>query len=222
MLMSVELLSPQVKRIVPASEDQPFKIILVRHGQSIANEKKLIAGSTDFPLSETGRGEAKAKEAILGPIPDTVPVFSSNLQRASETGLILAKREPFTSPLLQERHFGALEATPITEEVIHFLSQTPYADRCERKLPGAEDMETDIDILLRWGTFLDEVEDTLQGNTTLIASHGSFMATVFEHIEYNNNTKVTKVGNVAHMVLTGDTIYDLQVAETVGIETVQL
>lgn len=64
-------------------------ILLVRHGESLGNEKRIFCGRTDVPLTEKGRKQAQATAEYLK---DTHmdAVFASPLDRAYETGTVIA------------------------------------------------------------------------------------------------------------------------------------
>ena len=90
------------------------KLILVRHGQSVYNQKNIFTGWTDVELSEKGKKEAKEagellKENLL--FPDIC--FTSWLKRAIHTTQIILSAlewehiDVFKSWKLNERHYGA-------------------------------------------------------------------------------------------------------------------
>ena len=63
-----------------------MQIILVRHGETMANKAQLVLGTSDVPLTELGRDQAKAaaqKISLMEPSPTFL--FSSPYQRAKET-----------------------------------------------------------------------------------------------------------------------------------------
>lgn len=57
-------------------------LYVVRHGQTAANAAGQLLGRADVPLTDTGRRQAKALAAALGPVQRVV---SSPLQRARDT-----------------------------------------------------------------------------------------------------------------------------------------
>ena len=59
-----------------------MKILLIRHGKTVANEKHLYCGSTDLPLSEQGRRELAGKKLSA---PENCRYYSSGMRRADET-----------------------------------------------------------------------------------------------------------------------------------------
>ena len=59
-----------------------MKIMVIRHGKTMANELRLYCGSTDLPLSEAGRAELAQK--VVTP-PENCRFYSSPLCRAVQT-----------------------------------------------------------------------------------------------------------------------------------------
>ena len=64
-------------------------IYLIRHGKTEANERRLYCGSTDLPLSESGREELRRiRYDISG-----VRFLTSGMARANETMELLFRSE---------------------------------------------------------------------------------------------------------------------------------
>ena len=90
------------------------KLILVRHGQSIYNQKNLFTGWTDVPLTPKGIEEAQTVGRILK-AHDLYPdiCFTSWLKRAIHTANIALAElgwehiDQLRSYRLNERHYGA-------------------------------------------------------------------------------------------------------------------
>lgn len=84
-----------------------MKILLLRHGKTLANEKHLYCGSTDLPLSELGRRELAGKRVE---VPENCRYLSSGMRRANETLQLLFGDVPFeTEQGLREVDFGRFE-----------------------------------------------------------------------------------------------------------------
>lgn len=66
-------------------------IYFIRHGESQSNLITQFAGSLDMPLTEKGREQAAITASYLSDIPFSA-VYSSDLSRAYDTGLAVAKR----------------------------------------------------------------------------------------------------------------------------------
>jgi 2,3-bisphosphoglycerate-dependent phosphoglycerate mutase len=91
-------------------------LILLRHGNSIWNQKNLFTGWVDVDLTDQGRAEAKRAGELLGESglkPDVL--FTSVLKRAINTAHIALDQidrnwiPTFRSWRLNERHYGALQ-----------------------------------------------------------------------------------------------------------------
>ena len=101
-------------------------LFLVRHGETGWNAARRIQGSTDIPLNETGRAQARATAATLAErFAGTRPlVVSSDLSRARETAEIIADAlgvdAPHLYPELRERSYGAAEGLTDTEYFARF------------------------------------------------------------------------------------------------------
>ena len=102
------------------SEHPVFHITLVRHGESIGNVENRLQGLSDYPLSETGRAQARAlgqrwQTEHLGF--DTA--ISSPLSRAAETASILVETLAIPTlefePLWVERDMGVRTGMTIDE-----------------------------------------------------------------------------------------------------------
>ncbi|WMY79438.1 phosphoglyceromutase [Citricoccus sp. I39-566] len=96
--------------------DTPYKLVLLRHGQSDWNEKNLFTGWVDVPLTAKGREEAARGGELLaaeGLEPDVL--YTSVLKRAITTAnLALESADRQWIPVkrdwrLNERHYGALQ-----------------------------------------------------------------------------------------------------------------
>jgi probable phosphoglycerate mutase len=97
-------------------------LTLVRHGETDWNARRLIQGSTDIPLNDTGREQARATAALLRDrLAAEAPlvVAASDLSRARETAEIIADvmgaARPRTYPDLRERGYGEAEGVDVDE-----------------------------------------------------------------------------------------------------------
>lgn len=97
-------------------------LTLVRHGETDWNLQRRIQGSTDIPLNDTGRRQARdAADSLRARLAGDGPlvVAASDLSRARETAGIIAATlgaaEPRTYPELRERNYGDAEGVDIGE-----------------------------------------------------------------------------------------------------------
>ena len=64
-----------------------MKLYLIRHGESVGNQKRLLFGRSDYPLTELGREQAAQVRDKMAENPVSV-CYSSPLMRARETAEI--------------------------------------------------------------------------------------------------------------------------------------
>ena len=86
-------------------------LILVRHGESVANAQGLLLGRTDAELTETGRAQATAVPTLFErPV---VEVRSSPLSRAVDTAELLGLGVPVADERWIEVDYGEFECQPL-------------------------------------------------------------------------------------------------------------
>ena len=86
----------------------------LRHGETEANLRRVVAGSRDVPLTEVGHDQARAAAAALKRCGITA-IYSSALQRARDTADYVARELGLAVqvvPGLGERNWGVLEGKP--------------------------------------------------------------------------------------------------------------
>ena len=95
---------------------KPQKIFLLRHAESIANEKGFIASSYEsqkgITLSSLGQIQAKKVAQFLKENHIKPYIFSSDFDRAYQTASIISNelKSPLEKePLLKERYFGTFD-----------------------------------------------------------------------------------------------------------------
>ncbi len=104
-----------------------YKVVLLRHGESVWNKENRFTGWTDVDLSEKGLAEAKKSGEVLrkeGFVFDIA--FASVLKRAIRTlwitldGMDLMWIPVYNSWRLNERHYGALQGLNKAETAAKF------------------------------------------------------------------------------------------------------
>jgi broad specificity phosphatase PhoE len=87
-------------------------LILIRHGESVANAQGLLLGRTDAALTDTGRRQAVAARTLLrDPV---LELRSSPLSRARDTAELLAPGVPVTiDARWVEVDYGEFECQPL-------------------------------------------------------------------------------------------------------------
>jgi len=140
-----------------------YKVVLLRHGESVWNKENLFTGWTDVDLSEKGIDEAKEAGRVLAREGYAFDVaFTSVLKRAIKTlDLALAEMDLSWIPVhknwrLNERHYGSLQgfnkkqmAEKEGEEQVHIWRRSydvpppPLAEDDER-YPGNDRRYADV------------------------------------------------------------------------------
>lgn len=169
-----------------------MKVIIVRHAKTEYNEKGLMQGVTNIPLSDAGRIDAKMLRSEIKD-EDINICFSSPLVRAFETAMILVgdKVEIRKDPRLIERNLGELEEKDRT--LYDFHKYWDYSLNSSDL--GVEPIK---DIIKRVEAFIDYLKTNYPDKTILIVSHGAIVrtlhyllnnidiSTIKEHIDINN------------------------------------
>ena len=140
-----------------------YKVVLLRHGESVWNMENRFTGWTDVDLSEKGLAEAHAAGQILkreGFIFDVA--FTSVLKRAIRTlWIMLDEMDLMWIPVhrnwrLNERHYGALQGLNKAETAKKFGDEQvliwrrsydtppPALDRDDERWPGHDSRYADL------------------------------------------------------------------------------
>jgi len=137
-------------------------ITLVRHGQTDWNLEGRIQGSTDVPLNDTGRDQAREAAERLRDGGYTRAV-TSPLSRAVETAEIIASALGLPDPVridgLAERVYGEAEGAAVDQLRLLF----PHT------IPGAE---PEADVVTRIRTTLADIAARWPEERIIAASHG--------------------------------------------------
>jgi broad specificity phosphatase PhoE len=123
------------------------RLVLVRHGETIANREYRYIGVRDDPLSEHGQAQALQLAEALAALP-VAAVYSSPLQRAYNTALPIAARhelEVQTLDDLRESNFGTWEGLSHAEVVARSPEDAQQLRTWEQNAsvapPGGESFE---------------------------------------------------------------------------------
>ncbi len=150
------------------------RFILVRHGQSEANFKRICAGQSDFPLTDLGRSQADAAGEVLKDMQIDF-IYASDLSRAYETAQRIAKHHNLAitkDVRLREIHRGIFESHSLDElekkypqQFYVYRNNLPFAE-----IDGGESTE---DVQERIMDFFEDVAPKHLGQTVLVAFHAT-------------------------------------------------
>jgi broad specificity phosphatase PhoE len=139
-------------------------LILVRHGQTDANARRLLLGRLDVELNELGRRQAAAMAAAL-PRPDRV--ISSPLRRATETAAAFGRPVDVDDRWI-ELDYGDLDGRPLSalddDGWRAWRADTAYAP------PGGESLAA---LGLRVRSACDELAGEAAAGDVVVVSHVS-------------------------------------------------
>ncbi len=140
---------------------------LVRHGQTDWNAQRRLQGSTDIPLNDVGRGQARDAVAVLSGYEWDV-IVSSPLSRAAETAELIAAGLGLSvdrhMPELAERRFGPAEGLQAGVEL--------DALRIPGGFRGAESAD---EAASRGLAALEALAEEFNGRRVLVVAHGTLL-----------------------------------------------
>lgn len=156
-------------------------LYLVRHGQSEGNVARTFHGQTDYPLTETGREQARQSAEKLRGVSFT-RCCASDLSRAWDTALAcLADRDvsPEACPALREQNVGDIEGLTWEEMQLRYPQVVrPYLeDWFHMTPPGGESPE---EMTARVAACMDEI--IRRGEDTLVVAHYGSMSLILLHL----------------------------------------
>jgi alpha-ribazole phosphatase len=148
------------------------RLILVRHGDTVAGSRQRYWGRTDVALSDDGLYQAECAAARLAAEP-LVAIYASDLVRAARSAEIIAAPHglPVTAcPELREIDFGEIEGLTFGEAEVKFPEVTRRWAAREPNLafPGGEDVDT---FSRRVGAFTARLGGHGEGDTLAVVAH---------------------------------------------------
>jgi len=163
-------------------------LLLIRHGQSMANLEGVFAGNYDAPLTELGYNQAKRTAEFITENYKVDKVYASDLIRAFETGKCVADRLGLTvvpEPGLREIRAGKWEGIPFDDIV------TKYSEDYDKWITdvgnsGCPDGETVKILGERVMKALTKIAKEDEGKTVVIATHATPVRVSQTLIDYGN------------------------------------
>jgi probable phosphoglycerate mutase len=201
------------------------ELILVRHGQSLANvaipaadaegllEAAVSGRDAEVPLTATGEEQAAALGRWLAALPEgrrPQVAITSPYRRARETWRIAARGldipPPTTDDRLVDRLMGELELLTRAAVAARFPDEAARRARAgefEYAPPGGESF---ADIAVRLKSFLDDLHADHPGERVIVVAHDAvvlMMRAVIEQLNWNEVIAVEEAsGNVRNASIT--------------------
>ena len=159
----------------------PFYFL--RHGEATWNAEGRLCGSTDIPLSDVGRQQARALGGRLQSL-TVEALYSSPLSRALETARIVGEaigREPVVDVRLAELDYGVWEGSTFDEvkRIYPEVYQAWDTDPADVAPPAGE---TGVHLVERVRPFLAEVAERHPLGNVVVVCHKTVCRLIACHI----------------------------------------
>lgn len=164
-----------------------MEIYIVRHGETVWNEKKLLQGRTDIELNDKGRELAIITGKNLQHTHFDV-VYSSPLKRAHETAkLIVGSRNIpiITNDLIKEMCFGDWEGQNMSELLRDPNQDFQYFFKHPELYHPTGSGESFQELCARAAKFMTEYIEPLSATATrvMIVAHGAINKAMMMHVK---------------------------------------
>lgn len=149
-----------------------LRLVLVRHGQTDANLRRVLQGQSDGALNATGRQQAEELGRCLKDVP-LDEIIASPLRRAQDTARAIGRYHPLpvrTSSLIVEWNCGLLDG--VSADVFRKSLQESGLPVSSFQPDGGETL---LDVQQRARLFLSELTSPDSERTVLVCSHGDFL-----------------------------------------------
>ena len=153
---------------------------IVRHGESTWNALHRWQGQADPPLSDLGERQARAAAAVIGRLGRVDGIVTSSLQRARETGALIAAgtgialHDPVAA--LSERSAGAWEGLTRPEIDERFPGYLHSGDR-----PSG--YESEESVVGRALAAIESLAAASAGRRWMVVSHGGVIHALERHAQ---------------------------------------
>ena len=159
-------------RLSTAPDRQTARLVLIRHGQTLANERHLIQGASDGPLTPAGRAQVEQLGAAFSGF-HVSRIISSDLQRARDTAEAIAVHHHLqveVNPLAREWDCGDWDGISASE-FLRFIQESGLPVSALHP-PGGETLDQ---VRRRADSLLQSLLTDVAGKTVVICAHGDIM-----------------------------------------------
>lgn len=173
--------------------------VLVRHGQSEANEKQIFTGHLDVCLTDAGRLQANKSGEYINSNFKIDRIYSSDLKRAHETACIIAKcigygaENIVKDSAFREIYAGEWEGIPYKEVPERYPEAYKLwmDNTAECRIPGGESV---LEVYNRVSERLKELAFANDGKTVMVVCHATPIRTVLANALYGSISEIDKIG----------------------------
>ena len=180
------------------------RILLIRHGEGVANRRDVFSGYSDVALEEKGRLQAAWTAKFVTEKYHIDKVYASDLQRALETGKAVADllgMEVIPEQGVREINGGDWEGVPFSELPIRFPEDyhTWMTDIGWVRCTGGESTE---ELGKRVYETLTRIACENEGKTVVVATHATPIRAMQTLIEKGDIAKMQSVSWVSNTSVT--------------------
>ena len=155
-------------------------IYIIRHGQTEKNRANVLQGRSNIPLNDSGRQQAEeVKDQFIKAGIHFDLVYTSPLIRAVQTAAIIAEGiQQLKDDRLIEMDYGPYEGMDLADpapEVLEFFRDFVHN-------PAPNGMEPLQAIVVRLGSFLEEIREEAAEKNILISTHAIAMKGALEYL----------------------------------------
>ncbi len=169
------------------------RLYFIRHGESEANRRKIIASRSPSPLTKLGEEQAKLVGTRMKEVDIKIDLMLvSPLLCTQQTADIVS---PFTPPLLREEYPDIIERDLSALEGQSYAGYNSFLDY-EKQLPDNLAIESMDAMLARAHKVLDYVRKRPE-ETIVLVSHGSFGMSLLEASNYPDYDALPYIDNCA-------------------------
>ena len=165
-------------------------VYFVRHGETVWNVENKICGTTDSPLTQRGREQARQTgKNILAEGIEADEILYSPLSRAMDTAKIISEMTGIhcrVEPRLIEQNFGKWESTPRDGEDFKKAKES-FACRYE----GGESM---LHLAQRIYNLLDDIKAESGEKTYILVAHNGIARVVQSYFTDMTNEEYADFG----------------------------
>ena len=174
-------------------------LILIRHGQSVANEEDKFAGHSDFDLTDLGRKQAELAGEYVKKHFKVDAVYASDLKRAYNTAVPSARAfglEVHGDKELREIYAGDWEAMPFAQVISDYPADFALwkNDLEKAYCPNGETVASLCERVCKEVCRIAEEHD---GQTVLIATHATPVRAVQSAASGESTSDIAFVANAS-------------------------
>ncbi len=154
-------------------------IYFIRHGQTELNKLEILQSTSDYPLNEQGKAEAReAAEKLINRGIVFSHVYSSPYIRAVQTAQIVTGIDPITDDRLKEMNYGPYEGIPVKDmpgELWQFFTNITV----QRAPEGMEQLDH---LIARGASFVNDIREQAVNENVLVATHAVILKGILEYL----------------------------------------